>query len=133
MGTQKVNWTTQRKAIYELICSSEDHPTANELFERLHKAGHHFAYGTIYNSLRYLVDSGLITELKLGDTASRFDARVEDHLHLVCDSCGRISEAPLDLPGDFLSNLSNRTGFTIGGVQMVIRGICSDCQKSQSL
>ncbi|KPV55330.1 Fur family transcriptional regulator, partial [Paenibacillus sp. A3] len=88
----RLNLTTQRKAILDLVQSCEDHPTAAEIMERLRMNGHQFAYGTVYNSLRYLTDAGLIRELKLGETASRYDGRTEDHYHIVCKKCGRVDE-----------------------------------------
>ncbi|WP_326492589.1 Fur family transcriptional regulator [Alicyclobacillus dauci] len=109
--SRKVNWTTQRRVIYDLVRESTDHPTANDIMERLRQSGHHFAYGTVYNSLRYLVEMALIRELKLGNAISRYDARIEDHLHVICDVCGKVAEAAIELPADWLESVSKTTHF----------------------
>jgi len=128
MVASKVNWTTQRKVIFDLICASPNHPTANDIMDRLRGTGHQFAYGTVYNSLRYLVDAGLITELKLGDASSRYDGRTEDHLHLRCSQCGRIEEAALDIPSEWLDTVKEQTGFSVQKLDVVLHGLCSACR-----
>ncbi|EFU43595.1 ferric uptake regulator, Fur family protein [Paenibacillus vortex V453] len=35
---------------------SHDHPTAADIMNRLVEKGYNLAYGTVYNSLRYLTD-----------------------------------------------------------------------------
>lgn len=124
----KINWTTQRKVIYDLVQSAKDHPTANDVMEKLREAGYQFAYGTIYNSLRYLVEVGLIVELKLGDAVSRYDGRTEDHLHIICDECGKVAEAPLDVPPTWLHQLTDTTDFSIDKFEIVLHGLCKDCR-----
>lgn len=61
-----LNLTTQRKAVYDVVRNANDHPTAAEVMNRLVEQGYNFAYGTVYNSLRYLTEKELIRELKLG-------------------------------------------------------------------
>ncbi|GGG26349.1 Fur family transcriptional regulator [Paenibacillus abyssi] len=123
----KINLTTQRKAIFEIIQEAHDHPTAGDVIERLRLKGKQYAYGTVYNSLRYLTDSGLIRELKLGETASRYDARTEDHQHIVCTQCGRVDEVMAELPSDWLNQIAQDTGYTVHETQIVIEGVCKSC------
>jgi len=108
----KAYHTPQRQAVYEVIRESGDHPTAVEIMDRLRDRGQNFAYGTIYNSLRYLVDAEYILELKLGDNASRYDANVDDHHHVTCSKCGKIDEIYVDLPKEWLQNVAQETKYT---------------------
>jgi Fur family transcriptional regulator, peroxide stress response regulator len=124
----KLNLTPQRKVIYELLTQSEDHPTAAEVIERLRLNGHHLAYGTVYNSLRYLSDMGLIRELKLGETASRYDARMEDHHHIVCRQCGRVDEVLSRTPSDWGQAVEQETGYRVDHSHVVFEGVCAECR-----
>lgn len=63
---RNLNLTSQRQAVYDIVRNSHDHPTAAEVMNRLVEQGHNLAYGTVYNSLRYLTDKEMIRELKLG-------------------------------------------------------------------
>jgi Fur family peroxide stress response transcriptional regulator len=129
---RKVNWTTQRRVIYELIQTAKDHPTANDVLERLRESGHQFAYGTVYNSLRYLVEMGLVRELKLGNAVSRFDGRIEDHLHIICDVCGTVAEAAVELPDTWLSEVASKTNFTVENAEIVLHGVCQNCRNQRT-
>lgn len=130
----KVHLTTQRKAVYEVIRESNDHPTAAAIIERLRDRGHNFAYGTIYNSLRYLTDVGLIRELKVGDAASRYDANVEEHHHIMCRVCGKIDEVNVTLPEDWLDAVAKETNYVVDAPltshQVVLKGVCPCCRNS---
>lgn len=125
--TAKINLTIQRKAIYEVVQHAEDHPTAADVIDRLRSKGYNFAYGTVYNSLRYLTDAGLIRELKLGEAVSRYDARTEEHQHIVCTKCGRVDEVMTELPAEWSKSVEAETNYTITHMQVVLEGVCGQC------
>lgn len=126
---ERLYMTAQRQAIYEIVKQADDHPTAAEIIERLKHHGHQFAYGTVYNSLRYLTDSGLIRELKLGDAASRYDGEMEDHQHVVCTSCGRVDEVFTALPQAWFDAVRGETRYTLADHQVILTGTCPDCHQ----
>lgn len=123
----KINLTIQRKAVFEVIQQAFDHPTAADVIERLRGKGFNFAYGTVYNSLRYLTDVGLIRELKLGEAVSRYDARTDDHQHIVCVKCGRVDEVLTDVPADWIEAVAKETNYRIEHAQVVLEGVCETC------
>jgi Fe2+/Zn2+ uptake regulation proteins len=125
----KINLTIQRKAVFEVVQEAGDHPTAADVIERLRAKGYQFAYGTVYNSLRYLTDTGLIRELKLGEAVSRYDARTEEHQHIVCVKCGRVDEVMTDLPQDWTARVARETKYEITHAHVVLEGVCGLCAK----
>ncbi|WP_419875675.1 Fur family transcriptional regulator [Candidatus Pristimantibacillus sp. PTI5] len=128
----KINLTIQRKEILEVVQHAPDHPTAADVIERLRGKGFNFAYGTVYNSLRYLTDAGLIRELKLGEAVSRYDARTDEHQHIVCTVCGRVDEVLTELPNEWLQKVAAETKYRIEHAQVVIEGVCEECATKQS-
>ncbi|WP_409343986.1 Fur family transcriptional regulator [Paenibacillus sp. MBLB4367] len=128
----KINLTAQRKIIFDIIQNSHDHPTAAEVIERLRSGGQQISYGTVYNSLRYLTDAGLIRELKLGETASRYDARTDDHHHIVCRKCGRVDEVLTELPAEWIKKVEEETSYLIDHAHVVLEGVCAACRKTTS-
>jgi len=127
-----VKLTPQRKAIFDVIKNSSDHPTAADVIDRLAGEGHHFAYGTVYNSLKYLTEAGLIRELKLGSAASRYDGNLDDHHHLQCRICGRIDEVDYSLPHEWLDGIEKDTDYTIESHQVIFKGVCRSCRESSA-
>jgi Fur family peroxide stress response transcriptional regulator len=122
--------TVQRKTIYDLLTAADDHPTASDIIERLKAGGHNFAYATVYNTLKYLTDEGLIQELKLEGDACRYDARTEDHQHIVCTACGKVDEVFVPTPPGWLEKISDETGYHITNEQYVFKGVCRACSSS---
>ncbi|MCW3779942.1 Fur family transcriptional regulator, partial [Levilactobacillus namurensis] len=45
---------------------------------------------TIYNTLKMLVDNGLVIELPNNDGGIRYDYFGVSHYHAICENCGKI-------------------------------------------
>lgn len=126
-----INLTTQRQAVYDVVREAEDHPTAADVMNRLVERGHSFAYGTVYNSLRYLTDKEMIRELKLGETASRYDARTDDHQHIVCEICGKVGEVMTPMPEEWFAKIAEETGYEVHEAHIVVEGVCAECKSKR--
>lgn len=120
--------TVQRKAIYNLLTAAHDHPTAADIIERLKSEGHQFAYATVYNTLRYLTDEGLLRELKLDGGVSRYDARTDDHQHILCTICNKVDEVIIEAPPTWLDTIAKQTGYEIHEEQYLFKGVCAACR-----
>jgi Fur family peroxide stress response transcriptional regulator len=123
--------TVQRKTIYDILTAAQDHPTASDVIERLKAEGHNFAYATVYNTLKYLTEAGLIHELKLDRDACRYDARIEDHQHIVCTACGKVDEVFIASPPEWLQIISKQTGYEIQEEQYLFKGVCEACRHAK--
>lgn len=128
----KVNLTAQRKAVLEAVQYDDGHPTAAEVMEILREQGQQFAYATVYNSLKYLTDVGLLRELKLGEAASRYDSRVDDHHHIVCKHCGRVDEVLSPTPAEWIAAVEKETNYSVNRSQIVFEGVCGTCTRPKA-
>ncbi len=81
-----------RQQIYDLIKKSENHPTAQWLYNTLKVKISSLSLGTVYRNLNILIEQGLVFKLSLGDNSDRFDARMESHNHLICEKCGTVED-----------------------------------------
>lgn len=131
LGMKSINLTTQRRAVYDVVKNASDHPTAAEVMNRLVEQGYNFAYGTVYNSLRYLTDKELIRELKLGEAASRYDAKLDDHQHILCEVCGRVDEVMTQVPDSWSGTVAIETGYKVHHAHVVFGGVCPECQEKK--
>ncbi|MDQ1912801.1 transcriptional repressor [Paenibacillus sp. GD4] len=130
--TRKGLLTTQRKMILDIISDSHDHPTAADIIERLKTRGFQVAYATVYNSLRFLTEEGYVRELKLDGDASRYDARMEDHQHIQCTSCGRVDEVLTEAPREWLAAIAAETGYRMTGEHFLFKGVCAACSHTKN-
>ena len=128
VGEQKL--TPQRDAVFQVILAREDHPTANEIFEAARRRLPTISYATVYNSLRYLKEAGLVHEIKFGDSASRYDRETDRHDHAICNSCGKLVDFDLPQTAELMQAAARKSRFKPESVHLTLRGLCVDCRES---
>jgi Fe2+ or Zn2+ uptake regulation protein len=122
------NLTPQREAVLQVIRASANHMTANEIFVEARKVLPTISYATVYNSLRYLKDAGLVREIQFGNGASRYDRETDRHDHALCTRCGKLVDFELPLSDDLLRAAARRSKFTPESVHLTLKGICPECR-----
>lgn len=127
---RSIRWTRQREAVLETIRQTEKHLTAQEIYHRVRQRLPGIAYGTIYNSLAYLREAGLVREVKLGDGPVLYDKRTDRHDHLRCRRCGAVLDYQVPHLAKLLTLVRQETGFQVESAHVLIEGLCSDCQGS---
>lgn len=126
--TTDLRLTPQRRAVLDVLRDATDHPTAQEVFERVRPHSPGIGFATVYRTLNLLVASGHALELDLGESSARYDANTAPHDHLVCDGCGRaVDLAPL-LPRGLLDRVAADSGFAVAGYALRFHGRCPACR-----
>lgn len=121
--------TPQRELIIQELRSARDHPTAEELYQRLKARLPRISLATVYRNLETMSRAGLIRKIEAAGSQRRFDGSLCPHLHMRCVSCGRVMDAPLDLP-EIPSGLPKEIqGHLVVGHTMEILVICTSCNK----
>ena len=121
--------TKQRQAVLQVIRESDEHLTANEVFEHARRILNGISFATVYNSLRYLKNEGLIGEVHFGTDCARFDRKLSRHDHALCTSCGKLVDLDLDIPAGLLDEASKISKFRADSVELILRGSCPECSK----
>ena len=121
--------TPQRDAVLQVILDREDHPTANEIFEAARQRLPTISYATVYNSLRYLKEAGLVHEIKFGDSASRYDRETDRHDHAICNNCGKLVDFDLPQTAELMQAAARKSHFKAESVHLTLRGLCSVCRE----
>jgi Fur family transcriptional regulator, peroxide stress response regulator len=120
--------TRQRGVVLDVVCAEDVHPTAAEVFHEARKAMPGISFATVYNSLRYLKEEGLVREITFGNGASRFDSVTDRHDHAICSVCGKLVD--FDLPGTVaLTRAAARAShFQAESVHLTLYGRCQKCR-----
>lgn len=120
--------TRQRKSVLEVVQREDLHPTAAEVFDEARKSMPGISFATVYNSLRYLKENGLVREITFGNGASRYDSVTDRHDHAICSECGRLVD--FDLPGTVaLTRAAARAShFQAESVHLTLIGRCPSCR-----
>ena len=123
-----VRVTPQRLAIAEAVLNSTDHPTVQQIYERVRDHFPSMTLATIYSTLGVLERSGLIQELPF-EKMSRYEANMEPHVNLVCIQCENVMDA--DVGQDVVVRLKNRISsqadFEVAWQRVDFYGWCPSC------
>jgi Fur family peroxide stress response transcriptional regulator len=120
--------THQRLAVYRCLLEDDSHPDAERVFERVRRRVPTISLGTVYKALDMLKDLGAVAEVDAPRSATRYEAVIEPHHHLICESCGRI----LDLHAPEYSALRPEApveGFEVKACSVQFHGLCRACAR----
>ena len=117
--------TPQRMAILQALEGNTGHPSAEELHRDVQKTFPTVTLATVYNTLEMLKKSGEVAELSIDPQRKRYDPDTGLHHHMLCRSCGRIS----DVHKDFDLRLSQEEckGYNIENNHIEFYGTCPQC------
>jgi Fe2+ or Zn2+ uptake regulation protein len=124
---QGLRVTPQRQVIFRLLEGDDAHPTVESIYDRARAEMPTMSMKTVYQTVHDLAGLGEVDVLDLGTGSLRVDPNVEHpHHHLVCTSCGRVRDLPVEFDGLRVPG-RYRQDFTIDTVQVIFRGRCDDC------
>lgn len=118
--------TKQREILLETIRTSETHPTADELFQRIRCELPMISLATIYRNLNYLVEEGIIRRISVPGMPDRFDRCLDAHDHMVCDRCGGIFDFELKM--DLGAAIEQAVGGPVRSYSLFVHGCCPNCR-----
>ena len=122
-----------RRAVIELLGRQACCLTAQEIFDQLRADGRRVGIASVYRSLEQLSTDGYVQRIDIGAGTSRFEpvhADGQHHHHLVCDDCGKVEAFADDELERALRKVERRTGYSVAGHDVVLRGACDDCAAS---
>lgn len=124
---QDLGLTRQREVVLDVIRTAPEHLTANEVFSQAKAKLPSISFATVYNSLRYLKEAGLIAEIQFGNGASRFDRMTSRHDHAICTKCGKLVDIEIEHPQDLVERAARLSNFRPEFLEFTLRGICPEC------
>ena len=119
--------TVQRRTVFEELAGRRDHPSADMVYESVHRRLPSLSRTTVYRVLETLVETGFARKVHHPDAVVRFDPSTGRHHHLVCEGCGELVDLddsvvpPVPIPN------AKGTGFRIRDYSVSFNGLCSSC------
>ncbi len=130
---ESLGLTKQRQAVLQVIREADEHLTANEVFEYARRIRPGISFATVYNSLRYLKNEGLIGDVSFGNDATRYDRNLTRHDHAICNNCGKLVDLDLTIPNALIKQAAERSRFEPESIELTLRGLCPECSRSGDL
>jgi Fe2+ or Zn2+ uptake regulation protein len=112
--------SAQRVAVAEYVLSTEDHPSAEQVWARVKQRFPVLSRATVYNTLNLFVEKGLLRELVLAEGKVVFDPKLAAHHHFIDDE----TQAIFDIPWEALQvrRVEALEGYDVREYQVVLRG-----------
>ncbi len=124
--------TRHRRAVLEVVRARPAHPTVAEVYDAVRRVDPGIAHATVYNALHYLVDAGLLVEVRHPDGGARYDRETRPHEHALCRVCGDVADVrrtpAVTLAAAAYAEVATQTGYTIERHDIAFQGLCPRCQ-----
>jgi len=114
--------TPQRELVYGVLLTKRDHPTADEVYDRVRVDLPTISLATVYNCLETLVQCELVRAVNFERGPTRYCPNLRPHAHFHDEQSG--STHDIDLPADLLEKVSSvlPPGYDAKSVEITFRG-----------
>lgn len=124
----------KRQAIFDLLKSTKEHPSAESIYRQLKPIYPDLSMGTVYRNLKEMKEEGLIASVAVVNDRERFDGRTDQHTHILCSECGKIADLEgFALPADMLSHAEEESKISISYTKLQFIGVCDACRQAHEV
>jgi Fe2+ or Zn2+ uptake regulation protein len=88
--------SAQRVAVADYVLRTDQHPVADQVWQRVRARFPMLSRATVYNTLNLFVRSGLLRQLTLDEGSVVYDPCLEAHHHFIDEVSGQIHDIPWD-------------------------------------
>ncbi len=81
---KRQNYSRKREAIYQAICSTDTHPTADWIYQNLKPVYSDLSLGTVYRNINRFKEEGRIISVGVVNGQERLDGNTVPHSHFIC-------------------------------------------------
>ena len=82
--------THQRIAIYDIMLYLDNHPTADQVYNKVCQYYPSISLATVYKTLDTFVEKSLINRVLTTKDAKKYDVNIHEHHHLYCEMSDKI-------------------------------------------
>jgi len=126
--------TNQRKLLLELLRETKEHIDAKELYRRASVRDRSISPATVYRSLNFFKQLGLIDERRLGKVCCYYEIKHSpEHQHLVCRGCGKVIEFESPLVRKLMDTVQEKYGFKATKAELYFEGCCQQCEGKEEM
>ena len=120
--------TRQLATVFDVVAAAHDHPTAEEVHERVRRRLPRVSLGTVYRNLQKLAAQQQVRVVHLADRAARYDGMLGDHDHFACERCGAVTDLPRRSAAPSDRSALMRAGFVVRAHALTFYGLCPQCR-----
>ncbi|MFJ4466349.1 Fur family transcriptional regulator [Streptomyces sp. NPDC089424] len=124
--------TAARVALLETVRAG-DHLGVEAIASGVRERVGHISLQAVYEALHALTAARLVRRIEPAGSPARYEGRVGDnHHHLVCRSCGTVTDVECATGQAPCLTASNDHGFSIDEAEVIYWGLCPACSTRTS-
>jgi Fe2+ or Zn2+ uptake regulation protein len=126
--------THQRQLVLEILEESREHLDAETVYKRARERDARIGLATVYRTLAFLKEIGLVDEYQFGEDHGHFEAVQidEPHYHFTCMNCGRVVEFKSPQVMNMARKLCESDGLQVVEVHLHLSGYCAQCRPAET-
>ena len=120
----KLKATIQRTSILKSI-DYAGHINIDEIYEDIIEQHPTLSLATIYKNIILMQQNNVIVEVPMNGEKSKYELKKDDHIHLICQSCGEVKDQEINQAIQETLVIEN---FKLNNAQINLYGLCKKCQ-----
>ncbi len=122
--------TATRLAILDTVRAG-DHLDVDTVTNRVRERLGQVSFQAVYEALHAFTAAGLVRRIEPAGSPARFEGRVGDnHHHLVCRSCGRMTDVECVVGQAPCLEPATDAGYLVDEADVTFWGLCPDCRRN---
>ncbi|MEY8234276.1 transcriptional repressor [Lachnospiraceae bacterium 66-29] len=119
--------TKYEEKIYNIINTSTEHLTVEQIYAELKKEYPKVVLATVYNNVNKLWKARLIRKVSIENMSDRYD-RIVKHDHLICQRCSKLTDISFE---DLTASLREQMGEEFLSYDLKVFYICPECRERE--
>lgn len=127
-----MNYSRQRESILRYLRTTDCHPTAETVYQKIQSENPQISLGTVYRNLTLLAELGQILKITAFDGPDRYDGNITPHYHFMCRECGCVMDLAMDSLAHIDLLAAHNFDGTIEGHTAHFYGKCPQCARKRN-
>ncbi len=116
-----------RLRVLDYLDGNKNHPTADMIYEKLLKEIPTISKMSVYNTLNLFSEKGIVNQLVITGTETRFDGNPSSHHHFFCEKCSKVYDLGIECGECKYLEKNSIKGHKINEAHVSLKGICKNC------
>jgi Fur family transcriptional regulator, stress-responsive regulator len=129
LRTRGMRVTSQRLVIHRALREHGGHVSSEQVHAIVSPTLPGISQQTVYSTLALLARLGVARRVPVPGGTARFEARVDDHHHTVCERCGAVEDLDVRVPLGSAIDAARAAGFHAASASLAVVGVCSRCAR----
>ncbi len=124
--------TPQRVAVLAELLAQGEHPSIEQVYERVRLQFPMISMATVYKTVTLLQEMNEVNYIGTLQGAGRYDAaRLDPHAHLACSECGEVLDIDFGGLETWTDRLASEYDYANIMPEVLFRGICPTCRQAR--